>query len=162
MTVHARMPHRTLEGRGGALAPAGRHGRGTSRGTHGGTSRGTYRGTSPETGRDAGAATAMSLDPLLLDLLACPVDKQALLYLPAEGILYNPRLRRSYAVRDGVPVLLADQGRAVTDERHAALLRRAADGGEPGGPVATLRVPLDDLIRDHAPGPRAVQDAASA
>lgn len=101
MTVHARMPHRTLEGRGGALAPAGRHGRGTSRGTHGGTSRGTYRGTSPETGRDAGAATAMSLDPLLLDLLACPVDKQALLYLPAEGILYNPRLRRSYEVRDG-------------------------------------------------------------
>jgi hypothetical protein len=27
------------------------------------------------------AASLMSLDPLLLNLLACPIDKQALLYL---------------------------------------------------------------------------------
>lgn len=70
----------------------------------------------------------MSLDPLLLDLLACPVDKQALLYLPDDGILYNPRLRRSYEIRDGIPVLLAGQGQPVTGERHADLLRRAKTG----------------------------------
>ena len=39
----------------------------------------------------------MSLDPLLLNLLACPIDKQALLYLAEERVLYNPRLRGSTA-----------------------------------------------------------------
>ena len=52
----------------------------------------------------------MSLDPLLLNMLACPIDKQALLYLAEDGVLYNPRLRRLYRVRDGIPVMLADQG----------------------------------------------------
>jgi len=106
----------------------------------------------------------MSLDPLLLELLACPIDKQALLYLPADGILYNPRLRRGYQVRDGIPVLLADQGMTVTEERHAELLRHAAAAvtAKPPAAAATLRVPLDDLLRDHAPGPLSDQDAASA
>ncbi len=84
----------------------------------------------------------MSLDPLLLDLLACPIDKQALLYLDEEGLLYNPRLRRLYHVRDDIPVLLADRGETVTGERHQDLLRRAAaDGAQ-----ATLRVPLRDAL----------------
>ena len=132
--------------------------------------------------RAQGAATEMSLDPLLLDLLACPIDKQALLYLPADGILYNPRLRRSYQVVDGIPVLLADQGETVTGECHADLLRRAATataataiapadaaadagaGPTAGTVTATLRVPLGDLIKDHLPGPDldGAADAASA
>ena len=60
----------------------------------------------------------MSLDPLLLNLLACPIDKQALLYLAECDVLYNPRLRRSYQIRDGIPVMLADHGETVT--RRAA------------------------------------------
>lgn len=106
----------------------------------------------------------MSLDSLLLELLACPIDKQALLYLPAEGMLYNPRLRRSYRVADGIPVLLADQGHPVTEELHAAVLRRAAAAA--GGPVraeadviATLRVPLADVVNGYGPQ---LGDAASA
>src|SRR5204862_206154 len=71
------------------------------------------------------AANPMSLDPLLLDLLACPIDKQPLLYLAECEVLYNPRLRRSYRIRDGIPVMLADQGETVTGERHRNLLRRA-------------------------------------
>ncbi len=72
----------------------------------------------------------MSLDPLLLDVLACPVDKGPLLWFEDEDVLYNPRLRKSYAVVDGVPVLLADE--AVCRRRGRA---RAADGqgrDEPG------------------------------
>jgi uncharacterized protein len=86
----------------------------------------------------------MSLDTLLLDLLACPIDKQALLYLDEFDILYNPRLHRGYRIRDGVPVMLADHGEAVTDEQHRNLLRRAAAGGA----VATLQVPLSTLMAD--------------
>ena len=48
----------------------------------------------------------MTLDPTLLEILACPDDKGPLLYFADENALYNPRLRRRYAVRDGIPVLL--------------------------------------------------------
>lgn len=104
----------------------------------------------------------MSLDPLLLDLLACPIDKQPLLYLAGDGLLYNPRLHRSYHVRDGIPVLLADQGETVTEEQHGDLLRRAAAAKAPGDAVATMRVPLPDLLRDHVPVPHGAEDTASA
>ena len=36
----------------------------------------------------------MSLDPLLLDVLACPVDKGPLLWFEDEDVLYNPRLQQ--------------------------------------------------------------------
>ena len=94
----------------------------------------------------------MSLDTLLLDLLACPIDKQALLYLDEYDVLYNPRLHRSYRIRDGIAVMLADQGETVTDEQHRNLLRRAAAGGA----AATLQVPLSSLLSDDGSG----EDAA--
>ena len=100
----------------------------------------------------------MSLDPLLLELLACPIDKQALLYLDEEGFLYNPRLRRLYRVRDDIPVLLADQGETVTGERHQDLLRRAAaDGAQ-----ATLQVPLRDALLPYLDELRGHPDQAGA
>jgi uncharacterized protein YbaR (Trm112 family)/drug/metabolite transporter (DMT)-like permease len=89
--------------------------------------------------------SAMSLDPLLLNMLACPIDKQSLLYLADEGVLYNPRLRRLYHVRDGIPVMLADQGETVGDDRHRDLLAIAAAGGA----RPTLDVPLPDALRPH-------------
>ena len=60
----------------------------------------------------------MALDPLLLEVLACPEDKGPLLYFEDEDRLYNPRLHRSYAVRDDIPVMLEDQARklAPTEE----------------------------------------------
>ena len=67
----------------------------------------------------------MSLDPLLLDVLACPEDKGPLLWFEDEEILYNPRLHRSYAVEDGVPVLLIDDAAAVGDTEHERLMAKA-------------------------------------
>jgi uncharacterized protein len=69
-----------------------------------------------------------ALDDRLLPLLACPSDKEALVYLPGEGLLYNPRLRRAYRVEDGIPVLLADEAEEVDDRRHG-LFAAAVDGG---------------------------------
>ncbi len=94
------------------------------------------------------AANLMSLDPLLLDLLACPIDKQALLYLAEYDVLYNPRLRRSYQIRGSIPIMLADRGETVTGERHRTLLRCAAAGGA----VATLQVPVSSLLNDESSG----------
>jgi uncharacterized protein YbaR (Trm112 family) len=68
----------------------------------------------------------MALDPALLEILACPEDKGPLYYLADEALLYNPRLRRVYEVRDGIPVMLVDEARAV-DEAEAARLQARID-----------------------------------
>jgi uncharacterized protein YbaR (Trm112 family) len=64
----------------------------------------------------------------LLDILACPIDKQGLLLFEDEAILYNPRLRRVYRMPDGVPVMLADRAEPATEDEHQRLLKRARHG----------------------------------
>ncbi len=71
----------------------------------------------------------MALDPLLLEVLACPEDKGPLLYFEDEDRLYNPRLRRSYAVRDGIPVMLVDEATAADDAEHERLMAKAKEKG---------------------------------
>jgi uncharacterized protein len=71
----------------------------------------------------------MPLDPLLLDVLACPVDKGPLLWFDDEDILYNPRLRKSYVVTDGVPVLLVDEATEVSEAEHERLSAKAEKEG---------------------------------
>ena len=74
----------------------------------------------------------MALDPQLLDILACPQDKGPLLYFADEDALYNPRLRRRYRVREGIPIMLIDEAETVDDAEHARLLAKAeADGIRP-------------------------------
>ena len=51
----------------------------------------------------------MALDPLLLEILACPEDKGPLYYLEDEHALYNPRLKRRYRIDDDIPVMLIDE-----------------------------------------------------
>jgi uncharacterized protein YbaR (Trm112 family) len=71
----------------------------------------------------------MTLDPLLIDVLACPEDKEPLLYFDDEDLLYNPRLHRAYRVQDGIPVMLIDEATAVDDAEHARLTAKAEGGG---------------------------------
>jgi uncharacterized protein len=67
----------------------------------------------------------MALDPLLLEILACPEDKGPLLYFADEDALYNPRLHRRYAVRDDIPIMLIDEAETVSDAEHDRLLAKA-------------------------------------
>jgi uncharacterized protein YbaR (Trm112 family) len=71
----------------------------------------------------------MTLDPLLLEVLACPEDKGPLLYFADEDRLYNPRLRRSYPVRDDIPVMLVDEAVTVDDAEHDRLMTKADTEG---------------------------------
>ena len=68
----------------------------------------------------------MSLDAALLSILACPDDKGPLWYLESEQVLFNPRLSRTYAVRDDIPVMLVEESTTV-DEAEAARLQEIID-----------------------------------
>ncbi|MBX7070070.1 MAG: Trm112 family protein [Microthrixaceae bacterium] len=68
-------------------------------------------------------------DARLLEFLACPEDKGPLYYFEGEDSLYNPRLRRRYLIKDGIPVMLIDEAESVSEEEHTRLLAKAeADG----------------------------------
>jgi uncharacterized protein YbaR (Trm112 family) len=74
----------------------------------------------------------MALDPQLLEILACPEDKGPLLYFADESILYNPRLKRRYEVRDDIPIMLVDEATTVDDSDHDRLVAKAeAEGVNP-------------------------------
>ena len=73
----------------------------------------------------------MALDQRLLDILACPKDKGPLFYLADEGVLYNPRLRLAYSVRDDIPVMLIDEAQHTDDAEHARLETLISDGSIP-------------------------------
>ena len=71
----------------------------------------------------------MALDPHLLEILACPDDKGPLLYFEGDGVLYNPRLKRRYEVRDDIPVMLVDEATDVDEAEHERLLAKAEAEG---------------------------------
>jgi len=71
----------------------------------------------------------MALDPLLLEILACPEDKGPLLYFEDEDTLYNPRLRRRYRILDGIPVMLVDEAETVSEDEDARLQAKAEAEG---------------------------------
>jgi uncharacterized protein YbaR (Trm112 family) len=71
----------------------------------------------------------MVLDPKLLEILACPDDKGPLLYFADENALYNPRLKRRYAIEDDIPIMLVDEATTVDDAEHERLLAKASAEG---------------------------------
>ena len=71
----------------------------------------------------------MALDPQLLEILACPEDKGPLLYFESESALYNPRLKRRYAIRDDIPIMLIDEAETVDDSEHDRLTQKAEAQG---------------------------------
>jgi uncharacterized protein YbaR (Trm112 family) len=50
----------------------------------------------------------MDLDPLLLEILACPCEHHAPVQ-PDQDALVCTRCRTSFPVRDGIPVMLLDE-----------------------------------------------------
>lgn len=71
----------------------------------------------------------MAIDPKLLEILACPEDHGALLYFTSENALYNPRLKRRYAVVDDIPVMLIEEAKTVDEAEHQRLMTKAAAEG---------------------------------
>jgi len=60
-------------------------------------------------------ASATPVDPRLLEVLVCPVTRTALVYDRKRGELISKAAKLAYPVRDGVPVMLPEEARALTE-----------------------------------------------
>lgn len=69
----------------------------------------------------------MPLDSFLIEILVDPEDKEPLWYFADDESLYNPRLKRRYAVRDGIPVLLIGESEPVADDEAERLVTRKGE-----------------------------------
>jgi len=56
------------------------------------------------------------MDSKLLELLVCPVTKGPLQYNREHQELTSRSARLAYPVRDGIPVLLENEARTLSDE----------------------------------------------
>ncbi|MDD4942718.1 Trm112 family protein [Rhodoferax sp.] len=56
------------------------------------------------------------MDTRLLELLVCPVTKGPLEYDREKNELISRSARLAYPVHDGIPVLLENEARPMTDE----------------------------------------------
>jgi uncharacterized protein len=62
------------------------------------------------------ATPAPRVDGRLLELLVCPMTKQPLVYDAARQELVSRAARLAYPIRDGVPVMLAEEARTLADD----------------------------------------------
>lgn len=53
------------------------------------------------------------LDPSLLEVLACPVTKENLVYDEKAGELISKKAKLAFPVRDGIPIMLIDEAREL-------------------------------------------------
>ena len=56
------------------------------------------------------------VDPKLLELLACPLTKGPLAWDPERGELISRVAKLAYPVRDGIPIMLPSEARAISSE----------------------------------------------
>ena len=67
-----------------------------------------------------------AMDTKLLELLVCPVTKGPLDFNRERQELISRSARLAYPVRDGIPVMLENEARTLSDEELAALPPRTA------------------------------------
>ncbi len=55
------------------------------------------------------------VDPRLLEMLVCPVTRATLSYDPQRQELVSRAAKLAYPIRDGVPIMLPEEARALED-----------------------------------------------
>jgi uncharacterized protein len=53
------------------------------------------------------------VDPKLLEILVCPITKGPLRYDRAAGELISEQAGLAYPIREGIPIMLADEARPL-------------------------------------------------
>lgn len=57
--------------------------------------------------------SATEVDPKLLEILVCPVTKGTLRYDRDAQELISDKAGLAYPIRDGIPIMLADEAREI-------------------------------------------------
>jgi uncharacterized protein len=55
------------------------------------------------------------VDPRLLEILVCPLTKATLEYDAARQELISRPAKLAYPIRDGIPIMLPEEARTLTD-----------------------------------------------
>lgn len=63
--------------------------------------------------------SATEVDPKLLEILVCPVTKGTLRYDRDAQELISDKAGLAYPIRDGIPIMLADEAREIDDAPSA-------------------------------------------
>lgn len=61
------------------------------------------------------------IDPKLLEILVCPQTKGPLVYDRERSELLSKKAALAYPIRDGVPIMLIDEARKLSDSELNAL-----------------------------------------
>ena len=61
----------------------------------------------------------MDVDPKLLEILVCPLTKAPLLYDRERQELISKKAGLAFPIRDGIPVMLADEARTLSESELA-------------------------------------------
>jgi uncharacterized protein YbaR (Trm112 family) len=67
----------------------------------------------------------INVDKKLLDILVCPVTKGPLIYNRDKQELISRSARLAYPIRDGIPVMLKEEARRISEEEYERLKPRA-------------------------------------
>lgn len=59
------------------------------------------------------------MDTKLLQILVCPVTKGSLIFNKATNELMSKSAGLAYPIKDGIPVMLEEEARKLTDEELA-------------------------------------------
>jgi len=59
------------------------------------------------------------VDPKLLEILVCPLTKGPLRYDSQAGELISDQAKLAYPIRDGIPIMLVDEARALDGDQPA-------------------------------------------
>ena len=57
----------------------------------------------------------MDIDPKLLEILVCPLTKSTLIYDRERQELISKKAGLAYPIRDGIPVMLPEEARALSE-----------------------------------------------
>ncbi len=63
----------------------------------------------------------MPIDSKLLEILVCPVSKASLVYRKERDELWCRASGLAYPIRDGIPVMLEEEARQLSDAERASL-----------------------------------------
>ncbi len=61
----------------------------------------------------------MDVDPKLLEILVCPLTKTPLIFDRERQELISKKAGLAYPIRDGIPVMLPEEARALSEREQA-------------------------------------------